>query len=91
MEKSKHGVHAHHCCIIHGCKYGNDDCPVTNKEVQQVYTCEYCSEEGFKTVQEIKEYILLKEDVKDAKECGCKNISVSVELLDKILNKQSYM
>lgn len=31
-----------HCCERHGCKYGYDDCPVENKEVEQDYPCEYC-------------------------------------------------
>lgn len=37
------GVHASHCCVVHGCKYGEDDtCPVVNKEIQQKYPCESC-------------------------------------------------
>jgi len=39
------GVHAAHCCIIHGCKYNNDDCPVTNGRVEQKYPCEGCIED----------------------------------------------
>ena len=22
------GVHQTHCCVVHGCKYGDEDCPV---------------------------------------------------------------
>lgn len=36
------GVHAAHCCKWHGCKYGDDDCPVYNGEVEQYYLCEDC-------------------------------------------------
>ena len=36
------GVHASHCCKWHGCKYGDDDCPVANGEVEQLYLCEAC-------------------------------------------------
>jgi hypothetical protein len=36
------GVHATHCCVIHGCKYGDTDCPVTLGTVSQVYHCEFC-------------------------------------------------
>ena len=39
---SKIGVHAAHCCKWHGCKYGDDDCPVVNGEVEQEYICEDC-------------------------------------------------
>ena len=39
------GVHASHCCKWHGCKYGDDDCPVVLGQVEQEYPCEYCSDE----------------------------------------------
>lgn len=33
-------VHATHCCAEHErCKYGEDDCPVVNKWVEQEYPC----------------------------------------------------
>lgn len=44
MEESKYGVHRRHCCALHGCKYGNDDCPVTNRIIDQEYPCEECSD-----------------------------------------------
>lgn len=34
--------HATHCCVQHGCKYGERDCPVVNKVEPQVYPCEVC-------------------------------------------------
>lgn len=33
-----------HCCDQHGCKYGMDDCPVTLKNVLQLYPCQVCGE-----------------------------------------------
>lgn len=36
------GVHVNHCCIIHGCKYGDEDCPVERGKVKQAYLCEDC-------------------------------------------------
>lgn len=36
------GVHRTHCCLLHGCKYGDEDCPVVNKRVRQAYPCEDC-------------------------------------------------
>ncbi len=42
VEVDKIGVHRTHCCIIHGCKYGNKDCPVVLAEVEQEYLCEGC-------------------------------------------------
>lgn len=39
------GVHQTHCCSKHGCKYGEDDCPVVTWEIIQECPCEYCDEE----------------------------------------------
>lgn len=35
--KNKWGVHEIHCCITHGCKYGDRDCPVTMGLTKQNY------------------------------------------------------
>lgn len=48
-DQSKHGsaigVHASHCCFLHGCKYGDDDCPIESGYIKQEYPCEWCSNE----------------------------------------------
>ena len=37
------GVHRAHCCVLHGCKYGDEDaCPVVNGTIKQRYPCEDC-------------------------------------------------
>lgn len=36
------GVHESHCCIVHGCKYCDHDCPVANRQTTQLYSCEDC-------------------------------------------------
>ena len=36
------GVHAEHCCQDHGCKYGDENCPVEKGVVAQEYPCENC-------------------------------------------------
>ena len=47
-------VHTEHCCVKHGCKYGEDDyCPVVQKQQKQSYTCESCSFEGIVTLKEL--------------------------------------
>jgi len=38
-------VHTEHCCIDHGCKYGNENCTVTTGKIQQSYSCMDCEEE----------------------------------------------
>lgn len=39
------GVHITHCCVYHGCKYAEPDCPVWSGEVEQKYDCEQCEYE----------------------------------------------
>lgn len=36
------GVHTSHCCALHGCKYGDENCPVVLKTHKQEYDCESC-------------------------------------------------
>lgn len=36
-------VHTEHCCITHGCKYGDEDCTVVTGKAIQSYPCEVCS------------------------------------------------
>lgn len=43
MDKSQVGVHVTHCCVHHGCKYGDDDCPVYLGDERQEFPCEECS------------------------------------------------
>jgi len=42
IPKHKWGVHHAHCCLNHGCKYGDEDCPVVLELVKQEYPCELC-------------------------------------------------
>lgn len=37
-------THRTHCCIIHGCKYHDENCPVTSGEIEQEYPCEDCND-----------------------------------------------
>ena len=37
-------VHTEHCCIMHGCKYGDGEfCPVKDGTKRQSYLCESCN------------------------------------------------
>jgi hypothetical protein len=42
-------VHTEHCCLKHGCKYGDTDCPVELGIKRQSFACEWCYEEGITT------------------------------------------
>lgn len=52
--KGNDGVHRTHCCIHHGCKYNDDDCPVEKFRIPQDYICETCAEYGF-TLQDVRD------------------------------------
>lgn len=64
IPKERWGVHETHCCIEHGCKYGDKDCPVEMGLIQQRYICESCDFDNL-TLPEIldkwKEKILKSE------------------------------
>lgn len=50
IEKDKWGVHESHCCVLHGCKFSNDDCPVEARQTTQDTICEDCEDDGIKTI-----------------------------------------
>lgn len=35
----KHDVHTEHCCVNCGCKYGDADCTVKTKKLEQSFPC----------------------------------------------------
>lgn len=86
MDKREYGTHRTHCCALHGCKYGEDDCPVVSGEITQDYRCEFCEDDGIKEVWQVEEFIYIKKKLETAKNNGDKNVNVSVNFLDRILN-----
>lgn len=67
------GVHRTHCCVIHGCKYGDHNCPVETGRVKQAYVCEDCESLGIKKISDINKY--LKGQLKCCPNCGYINES----------------
>lgn len=57
MDKSKYGVHRTHCCKKHGCKYGDEDCPVVTGKIKQDYPCEDCYYDMDENMQIVKENV----------------------------------
>jgi len=52
MNKEYKDVHTEHCCILHGCKYGNDVfCTVVTKQAPQSYCCESCGDDGIRDLK----------------------------------------
>ncbi len=68
-------VHTEHCCIVHGCKYGDDSttCSVTTGRKKQSFMCENCTEEGFTEIPTLSrkmnddDFDLLREIVNKAR------------------------
>lgn len=88
MDEREIGVHKRHCCILHGCKYGEDDCPVVNEEVRQDHVCESCGWDGIKNVDGIYKYIefvnkldSLQKSLTKAKEQGVSDVNVNVDIV----------
>jgi len=54
-EKSQHVTH---CCIVHGCKYGDEDCPIVTGEAVQMHPCITC-EDREQTITNTNDVILL--------------------------------
>lgn len=54
MKVDKVEVHRTHCCVLHGCKYGDEDCPVVKGKIKQDFICEQCENDGIKTVKDVE-------------------------------------
>jgi hypothetical protein len=83
MDSREIGVHKGHCCVKHGCKYGEPDCPVVNQVVEQSYTCEECGDEGIKTVAEL----IKLEDVDKLQEIFSHYDNATEQSNENLLNK----
>lgn len=49
---SNKNVHTEHCCFVHGCKYGDDDCPVATGKQMQSFPCESCKDPYLRGIME---------------------------------------
>jgi len=61
-------VHRAHCCRLHGCKYGAEDCPVAMGEFVQFSLCEVCCQDGILTMSELRAVTL--GSLKTCPHCG---------------------
>lgn len=78
------GVHQTHCCKTHGCKYGDENCPVFNGTVVQDYPCESCINivPVYRLTKEKLEHLLLIHDLNN-------DIDLD-ELLDRVEAEADY-
>lgn len=54
MSMKKKDVHTEHCCIAHGCKYGNKDCSVVTGKKEQSFPCEVCGMNNIMTMAQLR-------------------------------------
>lgn len=80
MEKWEWGVHEGHCCVLHGCKYGDKDCPVVSNETKQDYLCESCSLANVETVTKVHDLMTKINNLSDGDK-----IEVEVGLLKSLI------
>jgi hypothetical protein len=50
-------VHTEHCCVLHHCKYGDDDCPVVTGKKHQSFLCEDCECDGITDTDMLKKVV----------------------------------
>ena len=50
-------AHISHCCIIHGCKYGDERCPVVKRIFKQDYLCEECNYDGIEDLKMLENVV----------------------------------
>ena len=62
MKKQIQDVHTGHCCLDHGCKYGNKNCTVVTKKALQEYRCEACDyyDEESEPLQKVLHQMFMK-------------------------------
>lgn len=83
MDSREIGVHKGHCCVKHGCKYGDPNCPVVKQVVEQSNICEECSDEGIQNVFELIRF----EDIDKIKEVFNNHDSLTSQNNKELLNK----
>lgn len=69
LPESQKDVHTEHCCVIHGCKYGDEDCPVATKKKPQSFVCESCDVyDGIHTLDMLHKVI--NQEINRCPHCG---------------------
>ena len=58
MDKNQYGVHRTHCCIKHGCKYNDKDCPVVSGEIKQDYLCQDCRIDNINSMDDLLDSLI---------------------------------
>lgn len=79
-------VHTEHCCIVHGCKYGDDDCTVTSKRHPQSSPCEYCDDDGIDPTKPTPETNIYQ--IKDNCYYKCVNSKVLLYSMGRLKDSQ---
>lgn len=81
-------VHQAHCCAIHGCKYGEEDCPVVTKEVDQFYICESCPTDGINDIETLNKAKKLSDLRLTQSEIDGISLSLTLDGEEEIFNEE---
>ena len=77
-------VHQTHCCVVCGCKYSDEDCPVVSGVVKQDHLCESCHLNGIHSKKELKRVVAIRtltpRDRKEAIKIGLDGVLETLEL-----------
>ncbi len=74
-------VHTEHCCLDHGCKYGDDNCTVVSGRREQSFRCEQCECDAKRT-EWIEPIVRRFLNFKDPEDCKLGNALIG-ELKEK--------
>jgi hypothetical protein len=53
MNQVSWDLHIENCCAVHGCKYGEEDCPIAAHEEVQKNICSTCSQKGIQSISHL--------------------------------------
>ncbi len=70
LKETEKDVHTEHCCAVpgHGCKYGDENCPVVTGRKPQSFVCETCMyEDGIKDLATLN--AVVKKKIKTCPYC----------------------
>ena len=87
IPKEQWGVHRTHCCVEHGCKYGDGDCPVVLGIIAQDCYCEDCDDDVIIPIASNQLYAFLYNDSIHESSWATVSLHYSKEGAEKAMNE----
>lgn len=76
-------VHLTHCCVVHGCKYGEEDCPVETGVAMQVFPCTFCPTDD----EDVWDRLFVTREVKRALTVSDNTVELDTDVLGRYLER----